>query len=176
MPIGIGAAMLIGTAASAGAGLAAAKIQSNAANKAQKAQQQGTDQALVAQRKANQPYMDLGQQGVNRLMNTPQQNYTPRFSGAGGSDGFQAFQGPPPMASLGSLGQPPQGPNGPMPMNGPGIQVQPGPRVPPNGPMPQQIGPQAGQMAQMQGPDGSVKAVPLHLVAQLEARGARRVG
>jgi hypothetical protein len=173
MPAAIGIGLLV----SAGTSIAAAKMQSNAAKNAQKAQQAGTDKALAVQQQSNRPYMQLGEQAANRLMQMPPQNYTQQFGGPGGSNGFQAFQQAPqgpPQGTLAGLGRPPQG--GPMPQNGPGMQVQPGPRMPPNGPPPQQMGQQGGQMAQMMAPDGSVRPVPLAMVAQLESRGARRVG
>jgi hypothetical protein len=173
MPAAIGIAML----ASAGASMYAAHKQASAAKDAAATQGAATDKAVAVQREANAPYMQLGQQSANRLMQMPQQNYTQAFTGPGGSNGAQAFQMPP-QGSLAGLGRPPQGS---MPQNGPGLQTQPGPHVPPNGPQGQtlgamgQQGPQAGQLVQMRAPDGSVKAVPPNVVAQLEARGARRV-
>lgn len=144
MPIGIGAAMLIGSAVAGGTAVAASKIQSNAASNAQKAQQTATNQALAVQQQQSAPYRALGQQGVDRLtaMGAPQP-YTQQFHAPGGgpqSNGYQAFQpggappqGPPGGGGLAGIGQPPsQGPQG-----------QPAP-----------------QMVTLQAPDGSTRQFP----------------
>lgn len=119
MPIGIGAAMLIGSAVAGGTAIAGAKLQSNAAKDAAKAQQAGTDRALQVQQQANAPYMQLGQQAAGRLgqMAANPQPYTQQFRapGAPPSSGIQSFQpsgGPGPMPTLGSIGQPQGQPGG----------------------------------------------------------------
>ncbi len=104
MPIGVGAAMLIGSAVAGGTAVASAKLQSNAAKNAAKEQQKGTDRALQVQQQANAPYLALGQQGAQRLAQTPFQPYTQQFQPGRPNNGFQAPQGPPP--TLGSIGQP----------------------------------------------------------------------
>ena len=99
--------LIIGGIASAASALGSAKIQSNAAKKAAAAQQVGTDKALAVQQQANKPYMDLGQQGAQRLQQTPFQPYTQQFRPGQPNNGFQGSQqpqGPPP--TLGSIGQP----------------------------------------------------------------------
>lgn len=140
MPIGVGAALLIGSAVSGGAAVAGAKMQSNAASKAQKAQQAGTDRALQIQEQTSAPYRQLGQQGVNQLMSMgAPQPYTQQFRPGGGapsSNGVQAFNPGQPMPTLGSIGQPPQG----SPQ-----------AVPRSTGMPPQ-----GQMAMVQAPTGEV--------------------
>lgn len=111
MPLAI-ALPLIGMAASSAASIGAAKIQSNAAKKAQDAQQQGTDRALQAQQQANAPYLALGQQAAGRLAaRGPAQPFQGQFQPGGG-----------PSMSLGSIGQPPMpsAPQGPPQGMGPG--------------------------------------------------------
>jgi hypothetical protein len=161
MPIGIGAAMLIGAAASGGAAVGAAKIQSNAANKAAKTQQAATNQALAVQQQANQPYMDLGRQAAARLSGPALgQPYTQQFGGPNGSNGYQPFaQGRPmqgPQMTLGGLGQPQ------------GAQMPPQPMGAPQGPQ--------GGMVRLQAPDGSMSMVPEAMAQAFIQRGARRVG
>jgi hypothetical protein len=172
MSVATSTAIGIGLAASAGASLASAKIQSNAAKNAAKTQQQGTDRALAVQQQANQPYMDLGKQAAARLASGQAmgQPYRQQFGGPGGSNGFQAFdqgrpmQGPP--GTLAGLGQPP-GPQGPPPQMGP-PQGQPGPQMAMQG--------GGGGMVRLQAPDGSVSMVPEAMAQQFIAKGARRVG
>jgi len=172
MPIGVGAAMLIGSAVAGGTAVAGAKIQSNAANKAREQQQAATNQALAVQQEQNAPYLQVGQQAAARLasgqaMGKP---YTQQFGGPGGSNGFQAFnpqpppQQGPPQGTLSSLGQPPQGQ---MPM-GPQQQMPP-PQGPPQGQ-------QGGGMVKLQAPDGSMSQVPEAMAQQFIQRGARRIG
>ena len=110
MPIGLAAGlMLAGTAGSAAATIGAAKIQSNAAKRAQKEQQAATDKAMAVQTQQNQPYLDLGRQAAQRLQNMPFQPYMQTFgSGRGAQLPTPPPQGPqgPPPGSLASLGQP----------------------------------------------------------------------
>ncbi len=128
--------LVVGGIISAAAALGSAKIQSNAAKKAAGAQQEGTDKALQVQQQANAPYLALGQQGAQRLQQTPFQPYTQQFQPGRPNNGFQAPQGPPP--TLGSLGQP-QG--NPMGQGGPQGAMQ-------------------GQMATVQAPTGEVARMP----------------
>jgi len=165
MPIGVGAAMLIGSAVAGGAAVTGAKLQSNAAKNAAKAQQAGTDRALAVQQQQNAPYLQVGQQAAGRLASGQAmgQPYTQQFGGPGGSNGFQAFspqpQGPPQQGTLGGLGQ------GQAPM------------APQQGQMPPQAPQQAqgGGMVMMEGPDGSRKAVPQAAVQMAMQRGAKVV-
>lgn len=181
MPIGVGAALLM--AGSAGAGLASAKVQSNAAKKAQQAQQQGTDKALAVQQQANQPYMDLGRQATARLsqMAANQQPYTQVFGSGAGAQGQpgQPTQGPRAMGGN-QFQMPPQ-----MPRQGPpqGMGLgqlgqagmgQPPPMRPPQGQQGPGMG--GGGMVKLQAPDGSVRDVPMDQAQQFIQRGARRVG
>lgn len=159
MPIGVGAAMLIGSAVAGGTAVAGAKIQSNAAKSAQKSQQAGTDKALAVQQQANQPYMQLGSQAAGRLgqMTANAQPYTQNFTGPGGSNGFQAMppQGPPPPPmGLGAMGQPPQGaPPGAVPRQGPPAGMSPpGMQGPPQG--------APGGMVRLKAPTGEIGMVP----------------
>ena len=157
MPIGIGAAMLIGSAVAGGTAVAGAKMQSGAAKNAAKTQQQATDRAIAAQTQANQPYMDLGRQSAARLSQMAPQPYTQTFGSGAGSQPFQMPQEGP----LASLGRP---------------AGATGQAMPPGGPVPPP-GAQGGQgMVRMQAPDGSVRPVPLAMVDELTRRGARRVG
>jgi hypothetical protein len=154
MSVATSTAIAIGMgAASAASSVAAAKIQSNAAKKAQAAQQTATDQALKVQQDTSAPYRQLGQQGINQLqaLGAPQP-YTQQFRAPGGgpqSNGYQAFNpgqqtGPPPtLGGIGQMGQPggqpPQG--GPPPPQGMGGQAPP-------------------QMVTLQAPDGSTRQFP----------------
>lgn len=165
MPIGVGAALLIGSAVAGGTAVAGAKIQSNAAKNAAKAQQAGTDRALAVQQQQNAPYLQVGQQAAARLasgqaMGKP---YTQQFGGPGGSNGVQAFQpqGPPQQGTLGGLGQQGQAPQ--MPQQG---------QMPPQAPQQQQ----GGGMVKLQAPDGSVSQVPEAMAQQFLQRGAKRIG
>lgn len=147
MPIGVGAALLIGSAASAGTALAGAKMQSNAAKKAQQAQQAGTDKALQIQHQVNAPYMQLGQAAAGRLgeMTANPQPFTQQFRpgspGQPAPSGFQPFQPSGGMPTLGSIGQPPQGPPQAVPRGGMG--------QPP--------------MVRLRAPDGSVSPQPFSM-------------
>lgn len=162
MPLGIGAAMLIGSAVSAGTAVAGAKIQSNAAKNAARSQQQATNQALQVQQRANQPYMDLGASAAQRLgqMAANPSPYTQVFGNGAGAQR-------PSLASLGA----PQG--GPMP---------PGMGQPPHGMGgPPQAAP-GGGMVLLRAPDGSTRPFPAaqadSVIQQAAARGhqLQRVG
>lgn len=179
MPLGIGAAMLVGSAVAGGTAVAGAKIQSNAAKKAQAAQQSATDKALQVQQQQNAPYLALGQQGAARLgqLAANHQPYTQVFGNGRGAQGqpgqpmtgLGSMGGPPPT-SLAGLGQPPPGAaTGQTPSSGmPAPQAMQRPPV--AGPAPM-----GGRMVLMQAPDGSRNSVPESAVSVLEARGARRV-
>lgn len=150
--------------------VASAKIKSNAAKKAAEAQQKGTDQALQVQQKANAPYMQLGQEGVNRLMAMgPAQPFTQQFQprgpqipgqplGPAPSTGFQPFQpsggpqgAPPTLGSIG-MGQPPQG----LPQGQPGAGME--------------------QMATVQAPTGEVARIAVGpMLEKALAGGAKRL-
>ncbi len=161
MPIGVGAAMLIGSAVAGGTALGAAKLQSNAAGKAQKDQQAATDRALAVQQQQTAPYRALGEQAAGRLSAPQPDAYRQAFTGPGGSNGFQAFQPPPQGPSGGSLaglGQPGMGQ--PLPGAVPRQQGMQGPPM---------MGGGQGQMVQLQGPDGSVKPFPAAQVPQILA-------
>jgi len=181
MPIGVGAAMLIGSAVAGGTAVAGAKIQSNAAKNAQQQQQQATNQALAVQRQALQPYQDIGQRGLQQLQNPAfSQPYTQVFGG--GSNGAQAFggmappQGPPPQGMQGPPPQMPQGPpQGPPPGSlGAMGAGQPGPGMGGQPQAPQ--GGAAGMMVRVQKPDGGVVSIPAQMLPQALANGGRRVG
>lgn len=203
MPIGVGAALLIGSAVSAGTAAASAKVQSNAAKKAAQSQQTATNQALAVQQQANQPYMDLGKQALGTLgqMQANAQPYTQTFTGPGGSNGAQPFtpaqmgQKTPKSGTLAELGQQPAQNVPVAPPKGGVFQsaMQHGafggvPQGPPQGPPPMapqapQGPPQAGgPMVQLQAPDGSVRPFPAAqadaVIAAAQARGhqLRRVG
>jgi len=189
--------LVIAAGIAAGAALGGAKMQSSAAKKAAKDQQDATDKALGVQQQQNAPYLQLGQQAAGRLasgqaMGKP---YTQQFGGPGGSNGFQAFQpqaqGPPPQGpppgTLSGLGQAPQGQ---MPMGGsqPGgsynaTGVDIGTQAPPtldaySAALQATRPPQGGQggMVKLQAPDGSVSQVPMAMAEQFMARGAKRIG
>jgi hypothetical protein len=141
--------LIIGGIASAASAIGSAKIQSNAAKKAATAQQAGTDKALAVQQQANAPYMALGQQGAQRLQQTPFQPYTQQFRPGQPNNGFQAPQGGATLGSIGSMGQSQGAPMG-------GAMTQP-------------------QMVQLQAPDGSTKPFPAQdvprIIAQAKAAG-----
>ncbi|MES2531840.1 MAG: hypothetical protein V4636_12440 [Pseudomonadota bacterium] len=187
MPIGIGAAMLIGSAASAGAGLASAKAQSNAAKKAQQQQQAATDKALAVQQQTNQPYMQLGQQAAARLgqMAANQQPYTQVFGSGAGAQG-QPGQ---PMRGPGAMGgnqfqmspqRPPQGPPQGMGLGqiGQGGMGQPQPMRPPQGQQGPGMGmpPQQAPMGRWLMPGGQTAQGPLNQAQMYESKGGRRIG
>ena len=106
MPIGIGAALLIGAAVSGGTAVASAKISSNAAKNARDQQQAATNQALGVQQQMAQPFVQAGQAALGRIQ--PFQPYSQQFTGAGGSNGVQPPQQPP-------MQQPQGAPQGPAP-------------------------------------------------------------
>lgn len=148
MPIGAAAALLIGSGVSAAAGLGAAKIQSNAAQKAQQAQQTATDKALAVQQATSKPYTDAGAQALQRLAQTPFQPYTQQFRPGSGNTGYQPFQPSGAQPTLGTMGQ--------MPAQGP--QGQPAP-----------------QLVTLQAPDGSTKQFPaldaIRVLQQAQSQG-----
>lgn len=167
--------------------VAKAKIQSNAASNAQKAQQQGTDRALQVNQQAMQPYMDAGQRGLAQLQNPAfSQPYTQVFGGPGGSNGAQAFGGPmtqmppggPPQPQMGQ--PPPQMPQGPPPGSLGAMGGGQMPQMPQQGMMPpaQQMaqGGAAGGTARIMSPQGRIVMVPLERVPEALAQGGRRVG
>jgi hypothetical protein len=156
---GVGAS-LYGASKASGASQEAARIQSQAANQAQAFNRE----VYQNQRQITNPYVQAGTESLARLM--AQHWGTP----------YQAPQGPqgsPPMQTQPGPMMPPNGP----PQGSLGAMQQQGPRLVGSGQSlgAMQQGPQGG-MVQMQAPDGSVQAVPQHVVAQLEQRGARRVG
>lgn len=165
MPAAI-ALPLIGAGVSAVAGLGAAKIQSNAAQKAQTAQQAATDKALAVQQEQSAPYRQLGQQGVDRLtaLGAPQP-YTQQFRATGSgpqSNGYQAFNpngGAPTLGGIGGFAAQPNGlaaqPGG---RSGPPLQGQPPP-----------------QMVTLQAPDGSTRQFPA-MQAQQVMQQAKQAG
>lgn len=150
---------LISAAATGAAALGSAKIQSNAASKAQQAQQTATDKAMAVQQQASAPYRALGQTGIDRLnaLGAPQP-YTQQFRAPGGgpqSNGYQPFQ--PQGGSLGGFAANPNG-----------MSTQPGGR---SG-APLQGGP---PMVTLQAPDGSTRQFPAQdadrIVQQARAQG-----
>lgn len=129
MPIGVGAAMLIGSAVGAGTQIVGAKMQSNAAKNASRAQTQAADRASAETRAMQQqaqqalaPYQQMGQQGMQNMsaaLNRPRPVFTPPGMGGG------AMQRPfvPPAGNRAPMGPPmgmppPQGGRPPMPMGG----------------------------------------------------------
>lgn len=182
MAIATGTALAIGGLASAGAGIAGAKMQSSAAKKAAETQQRAADQAMAVQRDVyrdqmamNQPYVQVGQQAIGtlgRLLGAPE----------GARFAAPALQ-PQPIAIPGSgarMSSPgsrlgavmPQMGQGPAPMSG-----NPMPQGQNTAPQMSQQGPVFGGngMIRLQAPDGSMGEVPAHLADQFIARGARRV-
>lgn len=146
MPIGVGAAMLIGSAVAGGSALAAAGIQSHAASEAQKKQQAATDKALAVQQQAMSPYQQIGQVGLQRLAAQQPAPYTQQFRAGSGNTGFQPYQpATPPLA-------PPQGP--PPTLGGIG---QPPPQ---------------GGMVTLRAPDGSTRQFPAVMAAQIMQQAA----
>ena len=141
------------SAAAAGSSYAAARTQANAAKDAAKSQQAGTDRALQLQQENSAPYRQLGQEGVNRLMQMgPAQPYTQQFR-PGQNNGFQA-----PM-TLGGLGGPPPSAGAPQ---GP-------PQAVPRG-----MG--MGGLVTLRAPTGEVVRIPDGpMVQQALARGAERM-
>ena len=114
MPIGVGAAMLVGSLAGAGASIASSKMQSGAAKDASRAQTQAAERAAAETRAAQAradaalaPYQQFGQQGMNSMgamLGQPRPMFQP--------PGMAPVR--PPMG-----GMPPQGGQGrPMPSQG----------------------------------------------------------
>lgn len=117
MPIGLGAALLIGSAVSAGTQIVGAKMQSGAAKDAAKAQQAAADRAIEEQKAARAqaqaayaPYQQMGQQGINsmgQMLGARPQAFNPNQPLQ-----MQQFQAPRPMGGGPQGGQaPPQDPN-----------------------------------------------------------------
>jgi hypothetical protein len=192
MPAAIAIPMIVGAASS----VAAAKMSSNAANKAAKTQTAAADKALAAnqavyqdQRQLMAPYTQAGQSAVTTLgrLLTPGAGATyasaplPQL-GPGPFAGGNTAMPRPQMASRGgafsaALGQGPaprMGGQGPMPQMGagqmPGMGAGPAPQIG-AGPMPGMgQGPQG--MISLRAPNGSVGQVPAHLAQQFISRGA----
>ena len=123
MPIGVGAAMLIGSAVGAGTQIVGAKMQSNAAKNASRAQTQAADRASAETRAMQQqaqqalaPYQQMGQQGMQNMsaaLNRPRPVFTPPGMAGGTQRPFL-----PPAGNRPPMGMPPQGGRPPMPMGG----------------------------------------------------------
>ena len=167
MPIGIGAAMLIGSAIAGGTAVAGAKISSNAASNARNQQQQATNQALGVQQQMAQPFVQAGQAALGRIQ--PFQPYQQQFSGAGGSNGFQPPQQPPMQQPQGAPQGAPQG--GPAPGSLGAMQ---------GGQMPQPMGapgaPQGGAMVTVQDDSGATRQVPQAMAQMYVQRGFKVLG
>ncbi len=167
---------LIGAAIGAVSGLVGAKMQSNAAGNAQRAQQQATDRAMASMQQVNAPYLGLGKQAVGNLssMLANPQPYTQQFGGAQGpttgfgAPGAQPFM-PPVMSGGMPGGMPPQGP----PQGSLGAFAGGG-MPPQGGAMPPQGG---GQMARLRAPTGEEMDIPVNSpqLPALMQRGAVRV-
>lgn len=186
MPLGVGAALLIGSGISALTQVGAAKIGSNASKKAADTQTAAGNKALALneqiynqQRQDQNPYMQAGQQGLSNLQQLVG-NQQPRFGG-----GMTPGQGGPAPLNLGNaFGGPQAPPQGAMPAQGGQPMGQPAgaPQQAPMGsqgqpPMMAQA-PQSpqGAMVKLRAPDGSVEDVPAQLADQFIQRGAMRVG
>ena len=155
-------ALIGGAIASGVSSLVGAKVASNAAKSAAKTQSQATDRALAVnqqvynqQRQDQNPYMQVGQQGLTNLSQIVG-NQQPRFGG--GLNPSQPQMQPP--MNLGTTGRPP------MP--------QGGPQIPQGAPM--GGGGQSGPMVTVQAPTGETRQVPQALAQQMVAKGARIVG
>lgn len=158
-------ATIVGIAAagaSAGATVYAAKKGASAAKDAAAQQTSAADKALAAQKESYatqrqdfDPFRQAAGGAVNRLQ---QQSAQPRMTFVPGQ---QATLGNPMGAQM------PQNPG--QGGSGPTMQPQPMPGKA-QGPMLPQGQPQ-GQMVLMQGPDGSKRPVPAHVVPQLQQRG-----
>lgn len=173
---------LIGAAIGAVSGLVGAKMQSNAAGNAQRAQQQATDRAMASMQQVNAPYLGLGQQAVGNLssMIGRPQPYTQQFGGAQGpttgfgAPGAQPFM-PPGMGGMPGGAMPPQGaPQGSLGafsgIGGLGQKLAQGPM----GPAPEMGG---GGMARLRAPTGEEMDIPVNSpqLPALMQRGAVRV-
>lgn len=181
MPTGIGTALVIGSLASAGAGVAGAKMASNSANKAAKTQTAAADrsaalmqQAYQQQQQLQAPYLQAGRNAIGNLSSlmNPGQPYTPQmqaqnqqamqlgpqFTGQQPPGSAVPRQGPPTR-----MGAPPMLGGGPPPMAG-------------GGPMASAMAPQ-GDMVLMSSPDGrQTQRVPRAMAQQFLAQGARVIG
>lgn len=170
MPIGVGAAMLIGSAVAGGASVVGGKMASNSAKNAAKTQtasvdkaQQFNEKAWQQQQAALAPYQQAGQSALGSLMT--------RFGGKPLENSYAPpgqFARPPqgagPLtAAMGSPQGPPAAPGQPAASGG----------QPPGAPMPP--GAPSEPMVLMAGPDGSQKQIPQSRVPDAMARGARRV-
>ena len=158
-----GTALAIAGLASAGGGLAQAKMQSSAAKKAAQTQQQGVQQAGQ--------YI---QQGLGQLG----QLYSPFInSGTGAIGTIGRLTTPGPGARFASPGPPNAMPQMPQPgmamprMGGPMPSTMPGGGGGMPGGMPSGGG--SAPMVRIQAPDGEVRAVPANMVQQYLAAGAR---
>lgn len=165
MSVATSTAIAIGvSAAGAASSIASAKMQSGAAKKAATIQGASQDkaqafnqQAFQQQQQALNPYIQGGQDAFTRLMS---QHYgtgglSPGMQGTAVQPGQRfmppAPQGPPPQGSpfAQAMGGAPMGPQGPQALAAP-----PG-------------GQPGGQMVNLAGPDGSVKAFPASEVPRI---------
>ena len=151
MPIGIGAAMLIGSAVSGGAAVAGAKMASNASKNAAQAQidasnkaQAFNQQVFNTQQQALAPYQAAGQDALSRL--TAMRNTQPLAQQAQG------------YVNAARYGQ--------MPAQSPW----------PTGPQMQQPQGGGGGMVTVRAPTGETQQVPQAMAQQLVQRGAQIVG
>jgi len=157
------AAHIFGAKKNSDAAKDAAKIQTQAVDKAQAF----NERAYNDQKTAIQPYVDFGKSSLASL----QQRY------GGGQPLVNRFA----PTGMTTQGQPSFMPaaNGPAlsPMSLAGMQQMQA-AGPPAGGAPQAFGPPpmgGGGTVKLQAPDGEIRDVPMHLADQLMARGARRV-
>jgi hypothetical protein len=186
MPAAIAIPAIIG-AASAGTSLASAKMQSNAANRASKAQSASQDtsqafnqQAFDYQKQLMNPYAQAGQTSLANLMAQHWGGSPADYSQQQGPpQGQQAMPGQRPQGMAPTMGQAMPRSQGGQPLGGfagpQGGMPQQGQAAPGMGQPAQQPG-GGGQMVRMRAPTGEVTTIPAAMAAQFEQRGAVRVG
>lgn len=167
MAVATGTALLAAGALSAGANMVGAKKGADASKDAARIQSQSADRAMGVMRDVYgqqmgmvRPYVDAGTQSLAAMMQ--------RYGNAGTA--MPGHQPGPAYVPMGPGGvRPPQ--VGPHPNLGAGQQTM-GSLASMRQPQPQGGG---SQVVMMQSPDGDVRPVPAHMVAQVEARGGRRM-
>jgi hypothetical protein len=154
LPAAIAIPAIVG-AASAGASVVGAKMQSNAAKKAAQTQVTASNDALRRYEQINQPYLQAGQSSMNTLgrLMQPGLPYSPQQ---------QQMDARGPMSSAGPMDQmrPPMMGGGPPGGKSPFASAM--------APM--------GDMVKVQAPDGSVRDVPRQMAQTFLARGGKLVG
>lgn len=173
MAIATGTALAIGLGASAAAGVASAKIGSNAAKKAAAQQTASADRAMGLMDRAYAPYQQAGSAAMGMLGRLVAPTAGTRYASPDPMQkNYEGMPAPGVAGATGSVGgrnpQPPQfmAPGQQPPMRGAG----PVPRAHASS-----MDSMVGQTIRLQSPDGEVRDVPAYMADRFLQAGARRI-